>query len=1002
MGKSTRALASLLRLAGLAALLWLMSEPLPAAFAQAGRFDLVGPKIDVRVTRAGVSLPIAAVPNLEGGDQLWLHPDLPPTQSVHYLLIAVFLRGTTNPPPDDWFYRIETWNRKVREEGFTITVPEEAQQAVLFLAPETGGDFSTLRSAVKGRPGIFVRASQDLAEGGFEQARIEKYIDAMKQVPPGDSAALLEHSNLLARTLALKPNPDCFKRPLDQQYSCLTQTGSQTLLDDGHGQTIAQALSNGPASDFINQASTTQIAAGGLYSAYVGAVVDLIRLTSTLHIAQYQYIPAIAFPKENQLNLRLNTPPSFHNPKSVIVIGLPAVQKSTLPPLRPAEPNHISCLLNPQMVLPIEGAPLVFSTDLAHNLVLEIDEHPGTRSAGEPRQQIPLVADAYQGGLVFAPTPNGRHELPLEPALTPAHPATAPDPAHPSAQGNATPSRVASPERTIVTGTIKGMWGFDPFTGPTLPLQRDPGTGWHIVNSLDTPANLLVGHPNHLQLTSTGTACIRNISLESGSVEGQARLDWKLTDRPQPGAQPGSSPAGPTPAQADARGPSAAEKNAPSSSEAALPSLAVHPVEITLNLQHAATPGSIRLAILQYGEKEPDQLGTRTFAEPAHVDAFRLHSGDLSASLTGTSLDQVKSVTVKVSGKDMVFTPAKRIAPPTDDVDAPSAPDPNRNLTVTLVGDARTPPLKPNEKLSADIQLEDGRNVEVTTLVLPPRPSVSLLSRRVVSTSPNNQPSAIQIDSPEDLPLGSQLIFFLKSKAPFSRSETVEIASLDGSLRTTLTVASNALVLQDSHTVLATFDPLKTFGASTFGPFHMRAVAADGTNGEWIPLATIVRLPTLTDLHCPPATANPAASCELSGNGLYLIASIATDPDFTSPEKVPEGFVDTTLAIPRPANVSFYLRLRDDPSTIQTVTLPIQIDPPPQIGPAHARAGSRTSAALPGAPATGATPAPTGPQPAAQTTTEPATAAPAKTTPAPAEPSTPPATTTKASSPPFQ
>ena len=73
------------------------------AFAQttAARFDLTGPRIDIRVTRDGKTLPIAAVPNLKPGDKIWLFPDLPRTQSVHYLLVAVFLRGTTNPPPAD-------------------------------------------------------------------------------------------------------------------------------------------------------------------------------------------------------------------------------------------------------------------------------------------------------------------------------------------------------------------------------------------------------------------------------------------------------------------------------------------------------------------------------------------------------------------------------------------------------------------------------------------------------------------------------------------------------------------------------------------------------------------------------------------------------------------------------------------------------------------------------------------------------------------------------------
>ena len=305
---------SSLRLRCVAVLLLLVSAAAARAQGPGARFDLTGPKIEVRVTRDGKTLPIAAVPNLQPGDKLWLHPDLPPTQSVKYLLIAAFLRGTTNPPPDDWFTRIETWKKDVRQEGVFVTVPAEAQQAILFLAPETGGDFSTLRSAVRGRPGIFVRASQDLAEAGFEQARIERYLAAMKQVPPGDAKALADHSALLARTLNLKPNPDCFKQPVDLQY-CLTQSGNQTLLDDGHGQTLAAALSNGPSSDLINQASYTQAFGNGVYSAYVGAIVDLIRLTTSLHTAQYQYIPAIAFPEEADLKLRLNTPALLPQPE---------------------------------------------------------------------------------------------------------------------------------------------------------------------------------------------------------------------------------------------------------------------------------------------------------------------------------------------------------------------------------------------------------------------------------------------------------------------------------------------------------------------------------------------------------------------------------------------------------------------------------------------------------------------------------------------------------------
>jgi hypothetical protein len=128
----------------------------------AAAFDLSGPRVEMKVMRAGKTLPIANVPNLQAGDRLWVHPDFPDSQSVHFLVVIAFLRGATNPPPENWFTKAEAWNKQVREEGFFVTVPQGAQQALLFLAPETGGDYGSLRATVRGKPGIFVRASQDL------------------------------------------------------------------------------------------------------------------------------------------------------------------------------------------------------------------------------------------------------------------------------------------------------------------------------------------------------------------------------------------------------------------------------------------------------------------------------------------------------------------------------------------------------------------------------------------------------------------------------------------------------------------------------------------------------------------------------------------------------------------------------------------------------------------------------------------------------------------------
>jgi hypothetical protein len=813
------------------------------------RFDLVGPKVDVHVTRGSRTLPIAQVPNLLAGDKIWLHPDLPPTQSVHYLLIAAFLRGSTNPPPDNWFTEIQTWNKKVREEGVTITVPDEAQQVILFLAPETGGDFTTLRSAVRGRPGVFVRASQDLTEAGFEQARIETYLANIRRVPPDDAKALAEHSDLLSRTLNLKPNGDCFKRPLDAQATCLTQAGNQTLLDDGHGQTVADALSNGANTDLINQASYTQLAGAGVYSAYVGAIVDLVRIMGALHIAKYQYIPAIAFPSGEALNLRLNTPPSFHDPKSVIVIGLPAIQTAVPPPLRPADPNAITCLLKPSLVLPVEGAPLVFSTAFAHDLVLHLD------NAGK-EATIPLTPDAYQGGLVLAHAP-ARKPLALD-----TRPEALPNPEHSSQASDSSPKMsvsIATPPASndvTTTGTISGFWGFDPFTGPILRLQDAHGKDWKLVST----DPLIAGKDQHVLLTATGTACLQTVKLDPGpntAFGSPKEQEFKaVPDKP-------------------------------------------NTVDVSLSLP-PHDPGTLHLAVQQYGGLKPDTVSLTDYSEPAKLDALTYHAGDSSAQLAGSRLDQVQKLVLN----DHTFTPA-----PTDSTSASS-------LRLVLPDDAPKIELRSGERLTAQVSLKDGRTLTLPVTVSPPRPAVTLLSKSV-GQSPG---TPIHLADQDDLPVDQQLTFSLKSSTPFPRTGQLEIVNADETLHTSLSVSSGTLILQNPHTLLATLDPLKAFGTSAFGPLRLRAVAPDGTAGDWMSLVTLVRLPTLKDLHCPPDTTQP---CTVTGSSLYLVDSIATDATFTAPTSVPEGFIGDTLSLPRPAKTGFYLRLRDDPTAANSVTLPI-------------------------------------------------------------------------------
>ncbi|HVN41422.1 MAG TPA: hypothetical protein VMT50_01475, partial [Steroidobacteraceae bacterium] len=159
------------------AVLVLAAEIASGRIAHAGpaSFDLAGPLLEITVTRGETSRPITQVPNLLEGDRLLIRADLPASQSAHYLMVTAFLRGPTNPPPDDWFHKCETWTDACRRAGLTVTVPHDALSVIVFFAPQTGGDYKTLVSAVQGRPGAFVRAAQDLNQAALDRARLERY-----------------------------------------------------------------------------------------------------------------------------------------------------------------------------------------------------------------------------------------------------------------------------------------------------------------------------------------------------------------------------------------------------------------------------------------------------------------------------------------------------------------------------------------------------------------------------------------------------------------------------------------------------------------------------------------------------------------------------------------------------------------------------------------------------------------------------------------------------------
>lgn len=859
-----------------AALLAATSVPVAAQAAPAP-FDLTGPSIDVRITRGGKTLPIAEVPNLQPNDKVWVHPDLPKDQAAHYLLVIAFLRGATNPPPEQWFLKAETWQKKVADEGISFTVPPDAQQTLLFLAPETGGDFKTLRNAVRGRPGAFVRASQDLIQASLDRTRVQTYIQSVRETSELDPASLEPTSKLLARSLGVKVNQECFDRPLAEQEHCLTQNSDSLVLNDGHSQSLVSTLTKGAGGDLVTQLTYTPTAGAGYYSAYVGAIVDVAKLLEGLHTAEYQYIPALTYPKEDALDLKLNNPPSFHNPKSVIVVALPPVETAKLPPLRALDTDdtksarQVSCLQGPAVVLPVEGAPLVYSTSYAHNLALHVEGKSGRAV------DLPVRPVAARGGLVV--------------------------------DASAVPAAKLDPR---VSGKVVGLWGYERLGGPSFNLNVPHPTTWTLDKA--DANSLVVGRDDVVRLHGDGAACVAEIQLRD-AIGKQTKADFRMVK------------------------PDELEVKVPMSSAAA---------------------GDAGLLVLQRGLASPDQVAIQAYAQAGHLEALEFHAGDSSATLVGTRLDEVATVELK----GVRFHPGQLTHSGSKD-----------SLTLEAVDPKAAAELPVNLRATAEVLLKDGRTLELPNTVSGHRPQVTLASKSVDGDSQSS--NLVHLADPDELPAGSRISFVLKTarQPGFSRADKIEIASDDQSLHTTLEISDGAVVMQDATTLLASFDPLKSFGPSAFGKLQLRAIDASGAPGDWLPLGTLVRVPLVAAVHCQrlskaapapaaesdapkategqtasgqtaagqtaagqtaagqtaavnpptPGAADPTAPCTLNGNSLFLIDAVSSDAQFTHSISVPDGYTSSTLAVPRPTGGELFLHLRDDPAVANTIAVPANV-----------------------------------------------------------------------------
>jgi len=579
---------------------------------------------------------------------------------------------------------------------------------------------------------------------------------------------------------------------------------------------MVATLTSGPSSDLLAQISATPTARGGYYSPYIGAVVDVVRILSTTHTAQYQYIPALALPKQNELNLRLNNPPSFRNPKSVLVIGLPQVRTSPPPPLRAAGAAQVLCAGKPSLLLSADGAPLVFATELAHDMVLHVETKSG------PPIDLETKPDPVLGGFTV-----DTHRL-----------------------------ESADLDGEVV-GTLRGQWGFHSFDGPHYRLRTSRPAQW-IVASKDASA-LIVGREDTLHLQSQAACCVSEVRLkdEQGKV---LSTEWK-TSKPDE-------------------------------------------LEVKVPLEKA-TAGWVTMQIKKFGLGEVDEIPLHTYAEAARLDTFGIHAGDTDGVLKGTRLDQVASL--ELGG--LQFKP--------DSLMRANQQDELRLTTADVT--ARTK-VHPGDSVVAHVTLKDGRILDLKSEVKAQRPTVNILTKSI-QLDPTSPP-AVRLGSQEELPQDGRLNFFLKTQVPetFPASEKIEVATSDESFRVLLSFKDGNLTMQDTKTVLAVLDPMKLLGPSAFGPLKIRPVSADGINGDWQPLVNLVRIPMLKAVRCVPA---PEKQCTLSGDKLFLLDSVSSDADFANSVTVPEGFVEDALAIPPPKGKMLYIKLRDDPATIDTVALPV-------------------------------------------------------------------------------
>jgi hypothetical protein len=147
------------------------------------------------------------------------------------------------------------------------------------------------------------------------------------------------------------------------------------------------------------------------------------------------------------------------------------------------DPKEIYCARKTALVLPVEGAPLVFSTEYAHDMTLTV-----TGSDGKAFE-LPATADAAQGGFVVDTSGLGKAVL-----------------------------------GDTVQASLRGYWGFEAYRGPRFQLRNARAAAWQL--AAGDEAALIVGRQDTVHLRADSVSCLDTIMMKDPAGK-ELKTDWK-------------------------------------------------------------------------------------------------------------------------------------------------------------------------------------------------------------------------------------------------------------------------------------------------------------------------------------------------------------------------------------------------------------------------------------------------------------------------------------------